>query len=211
MIQYCEQLTAINGFEPWNAFSNAAFVVAASAAWGRARATQIALRGGVLLLVLLALAIGIGSFLWHATHAAWAELADVIPILCFVLVYLYNALTVLLRYRPRTALAGCITMVIAIVAVLYFARFALNGSAAYLPVLGGVMLVASAASGPQAKHTAGLAALVFAVSLCARSADLLGCPSFPIGLHWLWHLCNGLVIYLAQKSLIDAYAAPRAA
>ena len=45
---------------------------------------------GRVLAVILAL-IGIGSFLFHTFAQTWAGLADVLPILMFILVYIYVA------------------------------------------------------------------------------------------------------------------------
>ncbi|MBI2800927.1 MAG: ceramidase domain-containing protein [Gammaproteobacteria bacterium] len=211
MIQYCEQLVAVDGFEPWNAFSNVAFIVAAAVAVRRARIHWAALPGSVLLLAVLATTIGVGSFAWHATHAPWAQLADVVPILCFVLAFLYLALRLALDYSRAAALLACALMMLAILGISMTARTALNGSAAYLPVLGGLLLVANLVGSVALGRTLKLAALIFLCALAARTGDLVACPHFSLGLHWLWHLGNGLVIYLTQKALIDIQAPPSVA
>ena len=47
-----------------------------------------------------------------------------------------------------------------------------------------------------------IAAVVFCASLVFRTIDELVCPSFPIGTHFLWHLLNGGLLYLAMRTLI---------
>ena len=83
---YCERVDAAFWSEPINAMTNAAFLIAAIWAWRR---PELPVMGRVLT-VILAL-IGIGSFLFHTFAQTWAGLADVLPILMFILVYIYVA------------------------------------------------------------------------------------------------------------------------
>jgi len=41
-----------------------------------------------------------------------------------------------------------------------------------------------------------------AVSLFFRTIDNAVCDMLPIGTHFLWHLTNGAVLYLAARALI---------
>ncbi len=72
--------------EPINAVTNAAFLIVAIWVWRRPGLPVM----GRVLTVILAL-IGIGSFLFHAFAQTWAVLADVLPILMFILTYIYVA------------------------------------------------------------------------------------------------------------------------
>ena len=83
---YCERVDAAFWSEPINAVTNAAFLIAAIWAWRR---PDLPVMGRVLT-VILAL-IGIGSFLFHTFAQTWAGFADVLPILLFILVYIYVA------------------------------------------------------------------------------------------------------------------------
>ena len=83
---YCERVDAAFWSEPINAVTNAAFLIAAIWAWRRPDLPMM----GRVLTVILAL-IGIGSFLFHIFTQTWAGLADVLPILTFILVYIYVA------------------------------------------------------------------------------------------------------------------------
>jgi len=49
-----------------------------------------------------------------------------------------------------------------------------------------------------------IAAGVFTLSLCLRTVDAAACERFPLGTHFLWHLLNGAVLYLAVRSLLGA-------
>lgn len=199
-MQYCEQALAIGGFEPWNALSNLAFVAAAASAW-RGDAHSRHAPSGFSLLLLAVLAIACGSFAWHATHAPVAELADVVPILVFVVAFLY--VTVRLRPDAGAFLAGvaAAALLFSILAVGVLAPRLLNGSAAYLPVLAALCVLAARDPRPAARTLLGFAGGLFVVSLTARTLDPQVCTWFPRGSHWLWHLCNGGVIALALHSL----------
>lgn len=193
---YCEQLRAIAGFEPWNALTNAGFLLAAI--WGglALRAARRPLPPGAHSLPWLAAAIGIGSFAWHATGAAWAQLADVLPIVCFVLVFLACALRGMLGCSARVAGLACLALVASALAAGVAAGDALNGSASYLPVLAGLCALARLAAHRRSASRRGLvaASAVFALSLALRTVDLALCPHLATGTHWLWHLLNALLL-----------------
>src|SRR5512144_698817 len=84
---YCERVS--DGFwaEPLNALTNAAFLIAAVVAfvWTR-RAERCDL--GLELLIGITAVIGLGSFLFHTLATRWAAIADIVPILLFIVVYL---------------------------------------------------------------------------------------------------------------------------
>jgi hypothetical protein len=51
------------------------------------------------------------------------------------------------------------------------------------------------------------AAAVFSLAIVARSLDWT--VPFPLGTHFLWHLLNGVVLYLAMRAWILHVAALR--
>jgi hypothetical protein len=204
-MQYCEQALAIHGFEPWNAFSNLSFVAAAAAAWRADPQRRRAVRA-VAPLVLCVVAIACGSFAWHATHAPLAELADVLPILVFVVGFLHASLCQRPGMTPTGAVAWSGMLLVAVVATGMLAPRTLNGSAAYLPVLVALLGLALTESRRAARAMLLAAGVLFIVSLAARTLDLTVCAALPRGSHWLWHLCNGGVIFLALRTLLVASA-----
>ena len=52
-----------------------------------------------------------------------------------------------------------------------------------------------------------LAAVIFPLSLAARTLDRTLCSIFPIGTHFVWHLLNALVLYLLVAAALRARAA----
>ncbi|MCE2739750.1 MAG: ceramidase [Rhodobacter sp.] len=95
---YCERLTPGYWAEPVNAVTNMAFLVAAALMWRRTAGLPLA-RAMVLVLA----AIGVGSYLFH-THANRATgVMDVIPIVAFILLYVFAASRDFLRLAPWQA------------------------------------------------------------------------------------------------------------
>lgn len=220
---YCER-GPDPGFwgEPINALSNLAFLVAAAAAWRLRGRIQPDLRPtGGLALILIVAVIGLGSFLFHTLADRWSALADVVPIGVFMLAYVAAAFDGLLR-APRWLTATAVATFAATVALTMRVRCpfeggitltgeggpCLNGSLSYAPALlamagTGVVLLLR---GERAGRLLLAAAAVFTVSFTARTLDRSWCSALTfggtaVGSHFVWHLLNGLTLYL----LLAAY------
>jgi len=58
-------------------------------------------------------------------------------------------------------------------------------------------------------YPAALAGLfVFAVSLTLRTLDEPLCAALPVGTHYLWHVLNGVTLYLVAKAATGTRVAP---
>jgi hypothetical protein len=204
---YCERTGPEFWSEPINAITNAAFILAAIlpfAAMVR-RGERDAL---FTLLCLIALAIGIGSFLFHTYAQAWAGLADVLPIMLFIMVFLYAAMLRLFGLRGWWAVAGVVVAfglaLLARPAAMAVAGGSLNGSESYAPAL--ALLAGSAIvlalMGNRAARPIAIAAVVFALSLLARIIDPTVCTWLPVGTHFLWHVLNGTMIAILLFALL---------
>ncbi|MGB0959649.1 MAG: ceramidase domain-containing protein [Halocynthiibacter sp.] len=220
---YCERTAFGFWNEPLNAVSNLSFILAAYFAW---RLLQRQKSGTFVEYILIALAasIGIGSFLFHTFATPWAELLDVVPIwsfvALFVLAIIYRSVDEnIIRFARISAIAITITGL-----VFYFtsgdvttshthahAETAFNGSLQYAPAIIalGIFAGLSYIKKSPARHMIGLACVTFFVSLIARSIDLNICTTTPIGSHFIWHLLNGLMIYLLLRALIRYFPTPQ--
>ena len=101
---YCERTDASFWAEPANALSNAAFLIAAAAAfwlWRRAPGRD----WPALALIIVVMAVGVGSFAFHTLATRGAILADVIPIALFIYGYLLLALRRFLRLSAGVSIA----------------------------------------------------------------------------------------------------------
>lgn len=206
---YCERVSSDFWAEPFNAWSNGAFIVAAVAACMLQR--REGLRDWVVMgLTALVFAIGIGSFLFHTMPQRWTLLADVIPIQLFAFLYFGATLRRFFRFGLIASTIGTLAFLTATFGVLAVAGPllppALRGSAGYgsfLLALFGVAFALWRSGGDSATaRILSLAGGVFALSLTLRSFDGPACDVVPTGLHVYWHLLNAVVLYLLLRAAI---------
>jgi len=200
---YCERVDASFWSEPFNALSNAAFLIAAAALARRARAAGDGAWAIGALAVLIAL-IGLGSFVFHTVATVWASLLDVL----FIQIYIYLYLALYLR---RIGGVNRIWMIGGLVLYALFEQAltgafppgALNGSYRYLPALCALIAMTVYARHLRSAAAAPLVAAValFGIALVLRTLDQTVCEPIPVGTHFLWHLLNAAVLYCAAAGL----------
>ncbi len=207
---YCERIATGFWAEPVNALSNVAFVVAAVIAFVRWR------RAGAgdwpsLALILVLVAIGLGSFAFHTLATRGAVYLDVIPIAIFIYGYLLLALRRLLAL-PWRASIEVLVVFFAASRVLPFVAGpgALNGSIDYLPALVAMLIMVWFVPA-EVRRAIWLAALLFVVSLAFRTMDQAACAAFPLGTHFVWHLLNAAVLLLLLDTAISVGRGMRSA
>jgi hypothetical protein len=199
---YCERTGPGLFDEPVNAVTNAAFFVAAWGAWSLAKHRRV-LSAELWVMIGLSVAVGVGSTLWHTFASPWAQPLDVVPILLFQLCFIWV-------YGRRQVGLG--RAVVALAVVLYVGAALLgrqhwewmNGVLIYAPAL----LLSLAVGlyhwrvGKREPFVLLAGAGFFCLALFFRTIDLWVCPCWPLGTHFLWHVFNGVVVYLAMRSLI---------
>lgn len=209
LIQYCERTSHAFWAEPWNAVTNAAFLVAALLAWMRWRRTgsDDPLVG---VLIVVVTATGIGSFLWHTFATRWSLLTDTIPIAIFIYTYFWLAMRRFLHLSALAATLLTLVFAAASVALQILGKGALNGSIGYLPALAAMAGVSGAMA---LRHPSGqsqaqallrirvakivaTAGFFFSISLFFRTIDRDVCGHMAMGTHFVWHIMNGCVLYL---------------
>jgi hypothetical protein len=190
---YCERLTPGYWAEPVNAVTNMAFVVAAALMWRRTAGLPLA-RAMVLVLG----AIGVGSYLFH-THANRATgLMDVIPIVLFILLYVFAASRDFLGLTPwRAGLVTAAVLPYATATIPLWSMIpGLGSSAGYAPVP--VLILAYAwllrRRAPATARGLAAGAAILVLSLVFRTLDEPLCAVWPIGTHFLWHLLNAVML-----------------
>lgn len=211
---YCERLDPHFWSEPLNAISNAAFIIAAMFCLMKARQLGRTDALTVLLIVIL-FAIGVGSFLFHTVATRWAGLADTLPIVLFILVYLYAATS---RYLRAQWFMAALAPIGFIGFAILFARMwgaylpSLNGSQGYFPVLIALIFygVILARRGHPAATGLIAAAALFSLSLTFRSVDQAACGVLPFGTHFLWHIFNGILLGVVLMAFVR-HGAPQVA
>ncbi|EKE43936.1 hypothetical protein OCGS_1917 [Oceaniovalibus guishaninsula JLT2003] len=202
---YCERLGPGYWAEPVNALTNLAFIVVALWLWRRAE-------GAERVLCLLLLAIGVGSWLFHTHATPWAAAADTLPILAFILTYLWVANRRLLYWPAWGATLGAAAFVpYALAAAMAFDLLPFfDISAVYwpLPLLIVAYGIVLRRRMPGVAKGFWAGAAILSVSLVFRSLDGAVCPAFPMGTHFAWHLCNavmlGWMITVLRRHRLDA-------
>jgi Ceramidase len=202
MDAYCERVGPGLLAEPLNAVSNMSFLLAALAAWILATRTG-ALSAGVRVLIALAASVGIGSILWHTYPTMLTLILDIVPILIFIIWYIWLYARNVMGMRSLYAAACAAAFVLGTFLALQYSDV-LHGALVYTPGLIAALVlgVFHARERTVARFTLLTAAGVYLAALFFRTIDNEVCSVLPIGTHFLWHLLIGLVTYLAMRSLI---------
>ena len=190
---YCERVAPGLWGEPLNSLSNLAFLVAAVLVWRLAAGD----RTGRLLAVLIGLVFA-ASTTFHLLATRWAGAGDSLFILVFVLAYAGLFPHVFYGVRRRLSwLAAPAFLAVTVVT-------ALLGGGLYLSSLIGLFAFAAILgfSRDAAWTHFAVAGAVFALSLSLRTIDGDACVVLPSGTHFLWHLLNGVVLYLVSRTMI---------
>ncbi|MDT7804463.1 MAG: hypothetical protein QOI78_7896 [Actinomycetota bacterium] len=188
---YCERVAPGLWGEPLDSLSNLAFLVAAVLVWRLAAGD----RAGRVLAGLIGLVFA-ASTAFHLLATRWAGVADSVSILVFVLVYVVLFARVFYGWRLSWLAAPAFLVLTAVTALL--------GGGLYLSVLVAFgVIVALLVFSRDADWTRfAVAGAIFALSLSLRTLDRDVCDYVPVGTHFLWHLLNGVVLYLVSRTLI---------
>jgi hypothetical protein len=199
---YCERMGPGFWAEPVNAFTNIGFVFAAYFCWRMARREQVQ-DFSVVAITVMIVAVGAGSFLFHTMPSVVTRWLDVAPVFIFQLLYL----GLYCRRIVGLSLAVCgLLLLVFLVTALVASQFPdlINGSLIYVPALLVIFVlgVCHYQSQKIERRLLLAASCIFLLSLVLRSADNRICMEFEWGSHFLWHILNALVIYLAMRALI---------
>lgn len=222
LTRYCERAGDPTFWgEPLNAISNGAFILAAIAAlwiiWRRPAGSHKAMP---VILSLIVIGIGIGSFLFHTYAERWAIYADTVPIGIFMVTYLGYALRQFVGLNWLFVATGMGLFFLALryaktvqcrsgLLAVTDAGPCLNGTMQYAPALVALIvigLILAVMRHPAWKYllTAGA---IFALSMTARTIDLEVCnwvqiAGYRTGTHFLWHTFNGLMLLVLLVAAI---------
>ncbi|WP_407495218.1 hypothetical protein [Pseudooceanicola sp. MF1-13] len=190
---YCERVGLGFWDEPLNAVTNLAFVIAGLWVWMRGRGVI-----PVQVLAAVLIAIGIGSGLWHTLARPWTGAADVLPIVIYVLAYVYFANRYYWGMSVPWAAGGTVAFFpyAAATIPLFSMVPGIGGSAAYMPVplLIAIYAVLLRKRLPEVARGLGIGVAILTVSLLMRILDEPICDAFPIGTHFLWHVLNAIML-----------------
>lgn len=215
IFNYCERAENIGLLaEPFNAVTNLAFMIAAVFAFllFQKQKNKPSQSWIVYSLIALVFIIGVGSSLFHTFANRWSALADVVPIMLFILLYLGFALSFLLRLPWYGVIAGFALFFAAATAVGAIRCEdgpCFNGTLSYAPALAAMLVIGGLLWFK--KHPAWpyliVAGGVFFISAVFRTVDFIFCDTVAmshhhIGTHFLWHILNAITLYLLLRAAI---------
>lgn len=206
---YCERIDPSFWSEPVNALTNLFFIVASYLLYRDYKAMKR--QGGapsaaIVFAIVMVAMIGVGSFLFHTFATRWALMTDVWPINIFML----SAVAIYLRQLMgcsalMTAVKAGAFLLTSLAASQYIPADFINGSGGYLPavaMLAIFIVSAKKQSKPEVQASLASALVVFIVSVTLRSLDMRACDALPVGLHFMWHVLNSLVLYHVVQGLL---------
>jgi hypothetical protein len=214
---YCETGHPWMGMaEPVNTITNAAIIIAAYLAYRYVRKSKVPMTLDFVVLLFLLTAVGIGSTLWHGLRTNWALQLDWMPGVAFLLVFTALWFRQLFGWAVGI-LAPIVMFAASIASVVFFWRYFdtlhdvspnLRFTPAFATITLFAMVMVGATLQKYGKAAATLAMFIVACAIGAavfRSIDLIVCPYFAVGTHFLWHLllstaaCLGIVLMVRMK------------
>lgn len=214
---YCERLDGTFWAEPLNAVSNVAFAVAAIGVWLLVdRAGQRGGRWQLRPLAVIIFLIFLGSGAFHTTATRWGAIADVLFIAIFLLYYIVLFARLFWNVPWRFAwLAAPAFVGFTVLVALGADALGIRGPGMYLSALIGLIglggsLVFSARAELRPYGVGFLTTgLLFALSLTFRTLDEPLCEFIPVGTHFLWHMFNAIVLYMASRLAVRRWQETR--
>jgi len=198
---YCERQSDLFWAEPINAITNLSFIIAAYFIFTRSRSQYSFLLSGLLVM------IGFGSFLFHTFANRLTGLIDIAAIAIYMLTFAFLIPTQWQKRSILIRLASILFLVFTIFVTSVLIR-ELKPTMSWLPsgfYLGAwftliiYTFVTKYYQSPAAIYLTA-ATVIFIISLISRQLDGPLCEQIG-GTHWLWHILNGLTLYLCTYGL----------
>lgn len=197
---YCERVDASFWAEPFNAISNLSFIVAGLFLW-RLKTPRSAVMATLVIL------IGLGSFSFHTYANRITGLLDVLAITLYMVAFAFLIPKQWSRSSLWIQLGAVLLLMVSIVCTQFIIGH-FKPTLPWLPpgmYLGAwlaliIYAMATQHSNASAARFLWLAVIVFPFSLLSRQLDMPLCDFFS-GSHGLWHLLNGLTLYLSAYGL----------
>ncbi|WP_342214133.1 ceramidase domain-containing protein [Aminobacter anthyllidis] len=187
------------GAEPYNAWTHAAFLIAAGIILVRQRRLGWVDKP-LTAMALLTGSVGVGSFSFHTTPNGLTLWADILPIALVIFSFFFLALRRFLGFGYITATLTTASLLMLTSHIGNLLKPILGASSPYSPGLIATFGVALAVPllrrerMPRLLFAAGAA---FSLALIFRMLDAPHCEAWPTGTHFLWHGLNGVALTLA--------------
>ena len=191
---YCERIAYGFFNEPLNLISNIFFVIAGILIIKNYKISVC--EKPMIIFGSLVISVGLGSFLFHgfATHFTMAVDIIAIAVCVFYVIYIY--LDQLLSFcLKKIILIYGVLIVLSLIIPMIISSEVTNGSSSYFGILLIILLIYFLDHNQKAKVITLQVFVLFAISLLIRSIDMSICSYIPVGVHYLWHALNALLLY----------------
>lgn len=205
---YCENLAStFHIAEPINTITNISFFIATFMLF-KTYKKQKNKQLDIIFLISLLFLIGLGSTIWHLTQSFIGELLDMIPILLFLIIYIYSFSRKIIKLKWYYTFLILILFIFATFNLpSLFDKDPIKTSSGYLPALL-ILFIFTIYTYYKNKYVYKdllTSSLIFIVSIILRSLDFVFCNTLIIGTHFLWHILNGILLYILINALIKYY------
>jgi hypothetical protein len=203
----CERVALGPWAEPLNVLSSFAFMAVAISIYKQYHRHEDLMGKWVWdihALTFITFIIGFNSVVFHSFPNPMTEMADMLTIVLFIILYFWSVLFRIGRCTIFQALICFIAFVgFSHMLVAQFPN-SLNDSIGYLSSMIALIVIAvhlHLKARPSSQHFM-LASIVGVVSLFCRAIDREVCPMAPTGSHFLWHMLNATLLYILLKQLV---------
>jgi hypothetical protein len=180
--------------------------------WRQYKKTHKAFDEERVTLIALITWMGIGGVLFHIRPNRLTMYGDLFPFALFVAFSLYICMRRLLTLSMSRTLVLVVMFCVMGLSTMYVpAPYRFNGSVGYFPCLAALALISIALCRRHHVAARRFYAItgLFACSLVFRSIDVIVCPTWHFGTYFLWHICNGIVVYLLAETIGERRIAER--
>jgi len=205
---YCERALFGNYFQPLNTLSNLLFFASALFLYDFYRKNKIRGLKATLMIVLIVF-IGLGSSIMHINKSHLTFIIDIVPTLIFFMVYTYFLIQDMSKQKKVERIVGTLWVALVVLASLTSIYLLKNGvlvrgAQTHIVALISFIVVILYARHLKLKHTMkelDASYFLLAIALIFRQIDLLVCPQFQWGTHFLWHIFAAFATYYAGVSV----------
>lgn len=203
---YCERLVPGILAEPINFITNIAFFLSFILLFRQYKKRTFGDKATAkysLILIYLVLLMGIGSFIFHLYGTVWAAITDTLPIMIFIILYLYLSIRF---YLNQSIIIATLSLLAFLFFNFFLSYIGIEEISSYLMALFSMLIISILAYlRKEYDISMGLliSSLIFIVSLSFRQIDALSCSYLSIGTHWVWHILNAILLYVLVILFMD--------
>lgn len=193
--------------EPFNTITNSGFLIAAYLIFRLCKSNPD-LHGkkiwDIYFLNICMVFIGLASFSFHMLPNFYTEVADTGFIILFIMVFFTSAMFRVANLSKFQVAICMLAFVFTTNSLVKYFPNAMNDSIAYLSSMAALIVIALYLNLKRRASASAfmVSSLIGVISLFFRVIDRDVCEQIPMGTHFVWHICNSILLYILMKQLI---------